>query len=193
MESGRCWNASLTCSSIQPGTNPGSSASTNGARTPFRCDFEESDMKLLDGKTCVITGGGSGVGRAAAVLFAEHGASVVVGDVRDEWAKDTVQLVEQGGGRAVAVHCDVSQERDVEEVVAIAVSHFGRLDVMYNNAGVSSPKTGLSFVDHTQDDWDRLLGINLMGMVYGCKHAVLQFRRHGGGARRGRHVLGLPE
>ena len=138
-------------------------------------------MKLLEGKACVITGAGSGVGRAAAVLFADHGASVIVGDVRDEWAKDTVTLVEKAGGTAAAAHCDVSKEADVEALVQRCVEAFGRLDVMYNNAGVSSPRTGLPFVEHTQADWDRLLGINLMGMVYGCKHAVLQFRRQGAG------------
>jgi NAD(P)-dependent dehydrogenase (short-subunit alcohol dehydrogenase family) len=138
-------------------------------------------VRLLEGKTCMITGAGSGVGRAAAVLFAQHGAAVVVGDLRDQWADDTVELVENLGGSAVAVHCDVSQERDVEAFVAVGVERFGRLDVMYNNAGVSTPKPGLTFVEHTQQDWDRLLGINLMGMVYGCKHAVLQFRRQGGG------------
>lgn len=138
-------------------------------------------MRLLEGRSCVITGGGSGVGRATAVLFAEHGASVVIGDVRDEWAKETVRLVTDVGGRAVAASCDVSQEADVEALVAEAVASFGRLDVMCNNAGVSTPRPGLSFVDHTPADWERLLGINLMGMVHGCKHAVLQFRRQGGG------------
>lgn len=142
-------------------------------------------MKLLEGKSCVITGAGSGVGRAAAVLFAEHGASIVVGDVRDEWAQDTVSLVEQAGGAAVAVHCDVSQEADVEALIAAGVEHFGRLDVMYNNAGVSTPRPGLTFTEHTQQDWDRLLGINLMGMVYGSKHAVLQFRRQAGAGSGG--------
>ena len=138
-------------------------------------------MKLLDGKSCVITGAGSGVGRAAAILFAQQGASIVAGDVRDEWADDTVALVEKEGGTAVAVHCDVSQEADVEALVATAVERFGRLDVMYNNAGVGTPTPGLSFVDHTPADWERLLGINLMGMVHGCRQAVLQFRRQGGG------------
>jgi len=138
-------------------------------------------MRLLEGKSCVITGAGSGVGRAAAVLFAEHGASVVVGDVRDAWVAETVGLVEAVGATAVGVHCDVSREDDVEALVACAAAELGRLDVMYNNAGVSTPRPGLSFVEHTQADWDRLLGINLMGMVYGCKHAVLQFRRQGGG------------
>jgi NAD(P)-dependent dehydrogenase (short-subunit alcohol dehydrogenase family) len=138
-------------------------------------------VNLLDGKACVITGAGSGVGRAAAVLFGQHGASIVVGDIRDARATDTVALVEKEGSTALAVHCDVSLERDVEALVVTCVERFGRLDVMYNNAGVSTPKPGLTFVEHTRADWDRLLGINLMGMVYGCKHAVLQFRRQGGG------------
>jgi NAD(P)-dependent dehydrogenase (short-subunit alcohol dehydrogenase family) len=138
-------------------------------------------VKLLDGKVAVITGAGSGVGRAAAVLFAEHGASIVVGDVRDSWTEDTVALVEKNGGEALAAHCDVSKEADVTALIAAGVERFGRLDVMYNNAGISTPRPGLSFVEHTQEDWDRLLGINLMGMVYGCKQAVLQFRAQGGG------------
>jgi NAD(P)-dependent dehydrogenase (short-subunit alcohol dehydrogenase family) len=138
-------------------------------------------VKLLEEKSCVVTGAGSGVGRAAAVLFARHGACVVVGDVRDAWAADTVALVEEAGGKAVAVHCDVSREPEVEALVATCVAQFHRLDVMYNNAGVGTPRPGLTFVEHTQEDWDRLLGINLMGMVYGCKHATLQFRRQGGG------------
>lgn len=136
---------------------------------------------LLQDKVCVITGAGSGVGRSTAELFAKNGAKVVVADVRDEWAQGTVDLVTNAGGIAIAAHCDVSSESEVEALVALAVSEFGRLDVMHNNAGVSTPKPGLSFVDHTAEDWQRLLGINLMGMVHGCKHAVLQFRRQEGG------------
>lgn len=138
-------------------------------------------MKLLEGKAAIVTGAGSGVGRAAALLFARHGASVVAADVRDAWAEETVSLVQREGGVASALHCDVSEERSVEGAVTSCVEVFGTLDVMYNNAGVGSPKMGLAFVDHTADDWERLLGINLMGMIYGSKHAVLQFRRQGGG------------
>jgi len=138
-------------------------------------------MNLLEGKACVITGGGSGVGRAAAVLFAQHGASVVVADVRDEWAADTVALVTEAGGTAIAVHCDVSQEAEVGAAIQRCATEHGRLDVMYNNAGIGTPRPGLTFVDHTAEDWSKLLAINLMGMVHGCKQAVLQFRRQGVG------------
>jgi NAD(P)-dependent dehydrogenase (short-subunit alcohol dehydrogenase family) len=134
-------------------------------------------MKLLRGKTAIITGAGSGVGRAAASLFADHGASVLVADVRDEWAAQTVELVQRSGGIASSMHCDVSQEASVENAVAACVETYGSLDIMYNNAGVGTPKLGLSFVEHSKEDWERLIGINLMGMVHGCKHAVLQFRR----------------
>jgi NAD(P)-dependent dehydrogenase (short-subunit alcohol dehydrogenase family) len=136
---------------------------------------------LLEGKVCVITGGGSGVGRAAAILFAQHGASVLIGDVRDEWADDTRREANGLGLEMSVAHCNVAIEAEVEALIGGAVAEWGHIDVMYNNAGVSSPKLGLSFVDHTQEDWGRLLGINLMGMVYGCKHAVLQFRLQGGG------------
>jgi NAD(P)-dependent dehydrogenase (short-subunit alcohol dehydrogenase family) len=132
---------------------------------------------LLAGKTAIVTGAGSGVGRAAAILFAEHGASVLVADVRDEWATKTVDLVRRSEGIASSVHCDVSREASVESAVSACVETYGSLDIMYNNAGVGTPKPGLSFVDHSKDDWERLIGINLMGMVYGCKYAVLQFRR----------------
>jgi NAD(P)-dependent dehydrogenase (short-subunit alcohol dehydrogenase family) len=138
-------------------------------------------MELLRDKVCVITGGGSGVGRATAVLMAQHGAKVMLGDVRDEWAQATVDLVQRAGGEADARACDVSQEADVEALIADAVERFGRLDVMHNNAGIATPKGVRGFTDHSQDDWDRLLGVNLMGTVYGCKHAVLQFERQGDG------------
>jgi NAD(P)-dependent dehydrogenase (short-subunit alcohol dehydrogenase family) len=138
-------------------------------------------MVLLQEKVCVITGSGSGVGRSTAQLFALHGARVVVADMRDEWADDTVDLITSAGGTAVAAHCDVANEDEVRDLIEFAVGTFGRIDVMHNNAGVSTPKPGLSFVDHTAEDWHRLLSINLMGMVHGSKHAVLQFRAQGGG------------
>ena len=135
----------------------------------------------LEGKSVVITGAGSGVGRASALLFASEGARVVVADVMDEWAAETVRLVGDAGGTAAAVHCDVTVEADVEAAVAAAVAHFGRLDVMFNNAGVTGLKPGQGFEDHTVDDWQRLTDINFKGVFLGCKHAVTRFKAQGGG------------
>jgi NAD(P)-dependent dehydrogenase (short-subunit alcohol dehydrogenase family) len=137
-------------------------------------------MKLAD-NVIVITGAGSGVGRASARLFASEGATVVVADVQDDWAAQTVRLVGEAGGTAVAVHCDVTNEADVEGAISAAALHFGRLDVMFNNAGVTGLKPGQRFEDHTVEDWQRLTDINFKGVFLGCKHAVRQFKAQGTG------------
>lgn len=137
---------------------------------------------LLDGKVVVITGVGSGVGRATARLFASEGARVVGGDVREDWGKETIRLVQEDGGKDPAfVRCDVSVESDVRELVDSAVSLHGRLDVMMNNAGVGTPRPGMAFEEHDEADWKRLIAINLLGVVHGCKHAVLRFKAQGDG------------
>ena len=115
---------------------------------------------LLDGKSVVITGAGSGVGRASAQLFAAEGARVVCADVMADWAKETVRLVEDAGGTALLQPCDVTKEQDVADAVAASTRHFGRLDVMFNNAGVSTPSGAGKFEDYTDADWDRLMNIN---------------------------------
>ena len=136
---------------------------------------------LLADKAVVITGAGSGVGRASALRFTSEGAAVVCADVNDAWAEETVRLVTAAGGTAVAVHCDVTVEDDVAAAIATAVSAFGRLDVMFNNAGVTGMKPGMAFHDHTAADFERLVDINFRGVFHGCKHAVLRFTSQGGG------------
>jgi NAD(P)-dependent dehydrogenase (short-subunit alcohol dehydrogenase family) len=133
----------------------------------------------LDGKSAVITGSGSGVGRSAALAFAREGAKVVCADVRADWLKETIDLVEAAGGTAVAQTCDVTSADDVQAAIARAVSEFGRLDIMYNNAGVSTPRPGLLLEEHTDADWDRLMAINFRGVFYGIKYAILQFKAQG--------------
>lgn len=136
---------------------------------------------LLEGKSAIITGAGAGVGRAAALRFAAEGARVVCADVSLERVKETVQLVEAAGGTAVAAECDVSKEADVAATVALAVSQYDRLDIMYNNAGIPSPRLGDLLEDHTVEDFQRLMGVNLLGVFLGSKHAVLQFKKQGSG------------
>jgi NAD(P)-dependent dehydrogenase (short-subunit alcohol dehydrogenase family) len=136
---------------------------------------------LLKDKSVVVTGSGSGVGRASAVLFAREGAKVVCADIQTDWAKETVRLIDADGGTAIAQTCDVTKEQDVVDAIAAGVDSFGRLDVMYNNAGISTPRPGMRLEDHTFEDWERVLSINLRGVFFGCKHAVVQFKQQGGG------------
>lgn len=130
----------------------------------------------LEGKTIAITGAGSGVGRAAALMFAREGGNVVCLDVNDEWSKETVRLIEAEGGTSTAVHCDVSNEGDVVAAIDTTVGEYGRLDVMFNNAAIATPRPGLRFEDHTVEEFEKLTSINFKGVFLGTKHAVRRFR-----------------
>ncbi len=135
----------------------------------------------LEGKSAVITGAGSGVGRASARRFAEEGAKVVCADLDAEGAKETVRQIEAAGGTAVAVTTDVSKEADVVGMLDAAVEHFGRLDALFNNVGIPTPRLGMQFEDHTAEDFDRLVSVNVGGVFFGCKHAVVRFKQQGSG------------
>jgi NAD(P)-dependent dehydrogenase (short-subunit alcohol dehydrogenase family) len=139
------------------------------------------DVQLLADKAVVVTGAGSGVGRASALLFAQHGARVVCADLRVEWAEETVRQVEGASGTAVAVACDVVRPPDVEAAVETAVDAYGRLDVMFNNAGIASPRRGILLEEHSDADFDRLMDVNTRGVFNGCRTAVLRFKEQGDG------------
>jgi NAD(P)-dependent dehydrogenase (short-subunit alcohol dehydrogenase family) len=136
---------------------------------------------LLEAKSAVITGAGSGVGRASALRFAEEGARVVCADIQLDAVKETVRLIEDAGGTALADQCDVSQESDVVATIGLAVEQFGRLDIIFNNVGIPTPRLGALLEDHTVEDFDRLAAVNLRGVFLGCKHAVVQFKKQGDG------------
>ena len=134
--------------------------------------------ELLSGRVAVITGAGSGVGRAAAIEFARHGAQVVVGDVREDWGADTVALVDKVGGQAEFVPCDATDEHEMEALVARAADRFGRLDVMYNNVGIATPDR-VPFHEQHVADIDRLIAVNLRSMILGSRAAVRRFLEQG--------------
>jgi NAD(P)-dependent dehydrogenase (short-subunit alcohol dehydrogenase family) len=136
---------------------------------------------LLGGKSAVVMGAGSGVGLATARRFAEEGARVVCADIDAAAAEEAARVIETAGGTAVAAKCDVSQEDDVVAAIAEAVERFGRLDIVFNNVGIPTPRLGSLLEDHTVEDFDRLVAVNLRGVFLGSKHAVLQFKRQGGG------------
>ena len=132
----------------------------------------------LEGRVALITGAASGQGRAAALLFAEHGAAVVVVDVNDDGANETVACIDRAGGDATAVHADVSLRRDCDTMVAAAVETYGRLDVLYNNAAVQMSGR---LVDTTEQMWDLTLATNLSSIFWACRAAIPCMLAGGGG------------
>jgi NAD(P)-dependent dehydrogenase (short-subunit alcohol dehydrogenase family) len=106
---------------------------------------------------------------------------VVCADVRGEWVAETVTRLEGTGATAIAVTCDVARSDEVNRLVATAVDTFGRLDVMFNNAGIASPRRGILLEEHTDDDFERLVGINAKGVFNGCRAAVRTFKERGEG------------
>ncbi len=130
----------------------------------------------LVGKNAIVTGAGAGVGRAAALRFVEEGARVAVADRDLDRARETVALLEAAGGAGIAIACDVGIEEDVVAMIRTAVDSFGSLDVLYNNAGIPTPRLGMKFEDHTAEDFHRLVAVNFGGVFFGCKHAVKQFK-----------------
>lgn len=133
-------------------------------------------MARLEGKVAIVTGGAGGMGRSTALLFAKEGAHVVVGDVDDEAGS---ALVADSNGCIAYRRCDVSREADVEALVAFAESRFGKLDTIFNNAGIEQPVT--PSIEVSEALFDRVIGINLKGTFFGCKHAIPALLRNGGG------------
>jgi NAD(P)-dependent dehydrogenase (short-subunit alcohol dehydrogenase family) len=135
----------------------------------------------LDGKVALITGAGSGIGRATAGLFAREGARVVVADVVDDAGLAVVSEIEGEGGQAVFVHADVSDGGDAEAMIRTAVGTFGGLHVLMNNAGVFHPADE-SVTTTDEDIWDRVMAINLKGVFLGCKYGIPAMLASGGGS-----------
>jgi NAD(P)-dependent dehydrogenase (short-subunit alcohol dehydrogenase family) len=132
-----------------------------------------------------VTGGGNGIGRAAALAFAREGAQVVVADFETESAAETVALVNQGGGQAISIGGDVTKSADVAAMVAAALSAFGRLDCAFNNAGIAPHQVasmGQATDEWSEESFDRMIAVNLKGVWLCLKHEIAHMRAHGGGA-----------
>ena len=135
----------------------------------------------LDGKVAIITGAGSGIGREAALLFAREGARVIVAEVADDAGRRTVADIASAGGQAHFVHADVSKAADAESMVAAAEKTYGKLNVLFNNAGIFPAADG-SVVDTDEETWDLVMRVNLKGVFLGCKYAIPALLRAGGGS-----------
>ena len=135
----------------------------------------------LPNKVALITGAGSGIGRETALLFAQEGAAIVAVDVNDVGGQETAQMVMDAGGQAIYVHADVSKAADCERMVAAAEDVCGKLDVMFNNAGIMHSADD-DAVNTGEDVWDLTMAINLKGVFLGCKYGIPALRRAGGGS-----------
>jgi NAD(P)-dependent dehydrogenase (short-subunit alcohol dehydrogenase family) len=135
----------------------------------------------LKGKVAIITGAGSGMGRVAAQLFAAEGARVVVAEFDEGAGNDTVESVLEAGGDAAFVRTDVSNEADAKGMVDHAVDRYGRLDVLYNNAGVM-PESDHSVIDTDVATWDKVMAVNVRGVFLGCKYAIPVMLEQGSGS-----------
>jgi NAD(P)-dependent dehydrogenase (short-subunit alcohol dehydrogenase family) len=136
-------------------------------------------MRFAD-KVVLITGAGSGIGRAAALLFAEEGGKVVASDIDPERAKDTVKTIEGAGGKGLAVKCDVAVASDVEKMVREATATYGRIDILFANAGIRGK--GGAITDVPEDVWDREWDIHVKGVYLVCKYAIPVMKKGGGGS-----------
>jgi NAD(P)-dependent dehydrogenase (short-subunit alcohol dehydrogenase family) len=145
-------------------------------------------MGKLSGKIAIVTGAASGIGRASALLFAREGASVAVIDRDLPGAKATVEEITGAGGKAIAVEADVSKSADVQRMIAVTIERFGRLDILYNNAGVMSP--GLLHLV-AEEEWHRVISINLTANFLACKYALPELMKHGGVILATASVAGL--
>lgn len=136
-------------------------------------------MRLKD-KVAIITGAGSGLGRASARLFAKEGAKVMVADIAAGDGEETVRLIKEDGGDAIFVQVDVSKAADCEKMVKSAVGRYGKLDIMFNNAGVPGGATAIA--DLSEEEWNQVISVNLTGVFLGTKYAIPEMLKRGAGA-----------
>jgi NAD(P)-dependent dehydrogenase (short-subunit alcohol dehydrogenase family) len=133
----------------------------------------------VSGKACVVTGAGSGIGRASALRLGEEGGSVLAADISEGALADTVEEITRAGGTALAFRADVSDPAQVDAMVAACVERFGSIDVLVNNAGVNLPGV---LHEVSDDEIERTLGVNVRGPIYGCRAAIPHMLRQGGGS-----------
>jgi cyclopentanol dehydrogenase len=137
-------------------------------------------MGKLDGKVALISGGARGQGAAEAKTFTREGAKVVLGDIRDAEGKQVEADIRASGGEAVYVHLDVTSEEDWRHAVEEAVSRYGTLNILINNAGIVIPRVPIE--ERSAEEWDRVMAVNAKGVFLGTKYAIPAMRRAGGGA-----------
>lgn len=137
-------------------------------------------MGRLDGKVAIITGGGSGIGRATAVVFAKEGARVVVADWIAEGGKETVSMIKEAGGEAIFIKTDVSKAEDIKNMIKTSVNTYGELNILMNIAGIVGEE--VSTIDCTEEVFNKIIAVNLNGVWLGMKYAIPEMLKTGGGS-----------
>lgn len=154
-----------------------------------------NDNGNYTGKVAFVTGAANGIGRATALAFAREGASVVVADVSEQGNQETARMIEELGGRALAVKCDVTRTEDVKAALSKTIEAFGRLDVAFNNAGVEQKKVATAELE--EEEWNRIVDTNLRGVFLCMKYEIPLMLKQGGGAivntSSGAGVIGIKE
>jgi NAD(P)-dependent dehydrogenase (short-subunit alcohol dehydrogenase family) len=135
---------------------------------------------LLGGKIALITGAGSGIGRATALIFAREGATLALSDIAAEGGEETLRMVKQAGAEAIFVRTDVSKLAEVEALIAKVISNWGRIDCAFNNAGIDGKMAKTA--ECTEETWNRTIAVNLTGVFFCMKAEIPHMLRHGGGA-----------
>jgi len=136
-------------------------------------------MGRLDGKVSIITGAGSGMGEATAKLFSEEGAKVVVADIDPVKGQRVVKEIKDAGGDAIFIEADVSKVSDMEKMVKTTVETYGKLNILYNHAGIPGPK---GIEDVTEEEWEQCIKANVLGSFFATKFAIPEMRKAGGGS-----------
>ena len=136
-------------------------------------------MKLLENKVALVTGAGSGIGKAIAILYAKEGAKVTVNDIDEENGQSVVDQIKSKNGEAFFIKADVSKEKEVINLIQKTVEKYGRLDIACNNAGIGGEQNFTG--EYSINDWNKVVDINLNGVFFGCKYQLEQMEKNGGG------------
>jgi len=136
-------------------------------------------MGRLDGKVALVTGGGSGIGRATCILFAKEGAKVAIADYSTEGGEETLRMIEAVGGETIFIKADVASEPDVKDMIKATIDTYGKLDIVFNNAGVLGK--WLPIVEYDEAEFDKIININIKGVWLGMRYAIPEMIKAGGG------------